>query len=181
MTTTTSSSSPWSVSTRTLVLAAIFGALVIALQLVGIGTIPVLNLSGGMTTLFIPVILGAVIGGPIVGIFAGLVMGVIYLILFPTFGPLIHIPGRLLFPIVAWLVYSALRGQNKVIAAAAAGIAGAITNTVITVGLAILQKLAPPEFFLTVLPQAAVEAIAAAIIIPIIVVAVDSAMAARRG
>lgn len=172
-------SNPWSVSTRTIVLAAIFGAMVIALQVIGIGSIPVPNLSGAMTTLFMPVIIGAVIGGPVVGMFAGLVMGVIYLILFPSFGPLTHLPGRLLLPVVAWLVYNALQDRNKVLAAALAGIAGAVTNTVVTVGLAILQGLAPPEFFVTVLPQATIEAIAAAIIVPIVVLAVDAALKAR--
>ena len=177
----TSASNPWAVNTRTLELAAIFGAMVVALQLVGLGTIPVPNLSGGMTTLFIPVIIGAVVGGPVVGMFAGLVMGVIYLILFPSFGPLTHLPGRLIFPLVAWLVYRALQGQNRVVAAALAGVAGAITNTVLTIGLAVLQGHAGPEFFIAVAPQALVEAIAAAIVVPLVVVAVDRALQARAG
>ncbi len=177
----TSASNPWTVNTRTLVLAAIFGAMVVALQLVGLGTIPVPNLSGGMTTLFIPVIIGAVVGGPVVGMFAGLVMGVIYLVLFPSFGPLTHLPGRLIFPLVAWLVYRALQGRNRIVAAALAGIAGAITNTVLTIGLAVLQGQAGPEFFIAVAPQALVEAIAAAIVVPLVVVAVDRALQARAG
>lgn len=181
MTTSTRSENPWTINTRTLVLAAIFGAMVIALQLVQLGTIPVPNISGGMTTLFIPVIIGALIGGPVVGVFSGLVMGVIYLILFPGFGPLTHIPGRLIFPLVAWLVYSALQSRNRVLAAALAGIAGAITNTVLTIGLAVLQKQAGPEFFVAVAPQALIEAIAAAIIVPVVVVAVDRALKARAG
>lgn len=181
MTTASNASNPWAVNTRTLVLAAIFGAMVVALQLVGLGTIPVPNISGGMTTLFIPVIIGALIGGPVVGIFAGLVMGVIYLVLFPSFGPLTHLPGRLIFPLVAWLVYSALQKQNRILAAALAGIAGAITNTVLTIGLAVLQGQAGPEFFIAVAPQALIEAVAAAIIVPVVVVAVDRALKARSG
>lgn len=183
MTSTTSASSPWSVSTRTLVLAAIFGAMVIALQLVGIGSIPVPNLSGAMTTLLIPVILGALIGGPLVGMFAGLVMGVMYLLLPATaaFGPITLIVPRLIFPLVAWAVYNALKGSNKTVAAAVAGGAGALTNTVLAVGIAILLGQVPASVIPAVIPQALIELIGCAIIIPIIMVAVDAALKARRG
>ena len=183
MTSTTSASSPWSVSTRTLVLAAIFGAMVIALQLVGIGSIPVPNLSGAMTTLLIPVILGALIGGPLVGMFAGLVMGVMYLLLPATaaFGPITLIVPRLIFPLVAWAVYNALKGSNKAVAAAVAGGAGALTNTVLAVGIAILLGQVPASVIPAVIPQALIELIGCAIIIPIVMVAVDAALKARRG
>ena len=172
-------SNPWSITTRTIVLAAIFGALILAMQLIGIGSIPVPNISGALTTLLIPAILGAVIGGPVVGLFAGLVMGVLYLILFPAFGPITHLPGRLLFPLAAWWVYNMLRGNNKIVAGAVAGVVGALVNTIVTVGLAVLQGQAPATFFAAVAPQAAIEAVACAIIIPIIATAVESALAAR--
>jgi hypothetical protein len=42
----TRTANPWTVDTRTIVLAAIFGAMVIALQVVGLGSIPVPNVSG---------------------------------------------------------------------------------------------------------------------------------------
>ena len=170
---------PWAVNTRTLVLCAIFGAMVIAMQAAGIGSIPVPNLSGALTTLLIPVILGAVIGGPVVGMFAGLVMGVYYLILFPTFGPLTMIPSRLLFPLLAWLAHRALSGGNDLIAGAAAGAVGAVANTLLTIGAAVLQGQAPLSFLATVVPQAAVEAVAAAIIVPLVARAVGSAVSAR--
>ncbi len=176
----TKGQSPWTFGTREMVLSAIFGAMVIALQIVGIGSIPVPNLSGAMTTLLIPVILGAIIGGPIVGMIAGLVMGVIYLILFPVFGPITLIVPRLLMALVAWFVYRALKGTNTIVAAAAAGALGALTNTVFAVGLAVLFGQAPPSFIPTVIPQALIEMVGCAIIIPIIVVAVDAAMKARR-
>ena len=172
-------SNPWSITTRTIVLAAIFGALILAMQLIGIGSIPMPNISGALTTLLIPAILGAVIGGPVVGLFAGLVMGVLYLILFPAFGPITHLPGRLLFPLAAWWVYTMLRGSNKIVAGAVAGVVGALVNTIVTVGLAVLQGQAPATFFAAVAPQAAIEAVACAIIIPIIATAVESALAAR--
>jgi uncharacterized membrane protein len=183
MTSTTSASSPWSVNTRTLVLAAIFGAMVVALQLVGLGSIPVPNLSGAMTTLLIPVILGALIGGPLVGMFAGLVMGVMYLLLPATaaFGPITLIVPRLIFPLVAWAVYNALNNSNRAVAAAVAGGAGALTNTVLAVGIALLLGQAPVSVVPAVIPQALIELVGCAIIIPIVMVAVDAALKARRG
>lgn len=183
---TSTASSPWSISTRTLVLAAIFGAMVIALQVIGIGSIPMPNLSGAMTTLLIPVILGALIGGPIVGLFAGLVMGVMYLILPATasFGPITLIVPRLALALVAWVVYRALKQTpgsttNTIIAGAAAGAAGAITNTVVAVGLAILLGQVPASIIPAVIPQAIIELVGCAIIIPLVMVAVEAALKAR--
>lgn len=175
--------SPWSISTRTIVLSAIFGAMVVALQLAGIGSIPVPNLSGAMTTLLIPVIVGAIIGGPIVGMFAGLVMGVMYLLLPATaaFGPITLIVPRLVMALVAWAVYNALKGANKIVAGAVAGAMGALSNTVVAVGIAILLGQADASVIPLVVPQALIELVGSAIIVPIIVTAVDSAMSARRG
>ncbi|MCX7938412.1 MAG: ECF transporter S component, partial [Thermoflexales bacterium] len=101
-------SNPWTLDSRTTVLAAIFAAMVIALQLIGLGSIPVPNISGSMTTLHLPVILGAVIGGPIVGMFAGVVMGVIYLLLPATaaFGPITLVVPRPIFALAAWATFN---------------------------------------------------------------------------
>lgn len=177
-------SNPWAVNTRTVVLAAIFGAMVVALQVVGIGSIPVPNLSGAMTTLLIPVILGAIIGGPIVGMFAGLIMGVIYLILPATaaFGPITLIVPRLLLALVAWAVFRSLKRTTSTIAAAAvAGAAGALTNTVAAVGIAILLGQVPASIIPAVIPQALIELVACAIIVPIIIAAVEASLKSRRG
>jgi uncharacterized membrane protein len=179
----TRTANPWTVDTRTIVLAAIFGAMVIALQVVGLGSIPVPNVSGAMTTLLIPVILGAIIGGPLVGMFAGLIMGVIYLILPATaaFGPITLIVPRLVFALVAWAVYGALRGStnNAAISGAAAGAAGALTNTVTAVGIAVLLGQVPVEVIPAILPQALIELVGCAVIVPIIVVAVETSLRAR--
>jgi uncharacterized membrane protein len=180
--TTTSESSPWSVSTRTIVMAAIFAAMVLALQFTGIGSIPMPNLSGAMTTLIVPVIVGALLGGPLVGMFAGLVMGIVYLIDPNTasFGPITLIVPRLAMALVAWAVYNALKGVNKIVAAAVAGAVGALTNTVVAVGIAILLGQVPASVIPVIVPQAIIELVISAIVVPIIVVAVDAALNARR-
>ena len=57
---------------------------------VGFGFIPVPNASGAGTVLHIPTILGAIIGGPIVGMICGAIFGVMALIAFPVFGPVVQ-------------------------------------------------------------------------------------------
>ena len=175
--------SPWSFSTRAVVLAALFAALVVVLKLTGIGVIPVPNLSGGATIYHVPVILGGIIGGPIVGAIAGLVMGVLLLLDFAAFGPLVMLPGRILIGIVAWLVYSSLRrgGMAAWLSGLIAGLAGAITNTVVTVLLATTLKsdLFPMAAVPTIIPQALAEAVIGALICAIVAQAVDAALKAR--
>lgn len=172
---------PWAISTRTIVLAAIFGALVVAMQVVGIGSIPVPNISGSMTTLHLPVIIGSIIGGPIVGLFSGLVMGVLYLILPATaaFGPITLIVPRLAMALDAYFVYRVLSKNNKIVASGVSALSGTITNTILAVGIAILLGQVPAEVVPAILPQAIVEVVASTIIVPIIVTAVQSALAAR--
>ncbi|MCS7088983.1 MAG: ECF transporter S component [Thermoflexales bacterium] len=175
-------SNPWTLDSRTTVLAAIFAAMVIALQLIGLGSIPVPNISGSMTTLHLPVILGAVIGGPIVGMFAGVVMGVIYLLLPATaaFGPITLVVPRPIFALAAWATFNVLRRLGTAPAALGAGIIGALTNTVVTVGIALLLGQVPLEVVPVILPQAGIELIATAVIVPIITLAVEAALKSQQ-
>jgi uncharacterized membrane protein len=175
------SNSPWALTTRRVVFAAIFAALTLALGGVGFGFIPVPNLSGAGTILHIPTILGAIIGGPIVGMICGAIFGVMALIAFPAFSPLVHIPSRLLIGLVSWAVYAGLRKANVpiVIAAIVAAIAGSLTNTVVTVGMALLIGQVNFPTALTFIPQAITELIFAAVLTPVIVMAVNSIPNAR--
>ncbi len=181
LSTTSPTVSPWALTTRRVVLGAIFGALTLVLGGVGFGFVPVPNASGAGTILHIPTIIGAIIGGPLVGILCGAIFGVMALIAFPAFGPFVHIPSRILIGIFAWLVFTGLRKLKVsiVIASIAAAVVGSLTNTVFTVGTAILLNMVPAAFFVTVIPQALTELIAAAVITPIIIVAVNSIPNAR--
>jgi len=82
---------------------------------------------------------------------------------------------------VAWAVYGALKRStnNTAIAGAVAGAAGALTNTVTAVGIAILLGQVPVEVVPAILPQALVELVGCAVIVPIIVVAVETSLRAR--
>lgn len=173
--------SPWSLTTRRVVLGAIFGAMTLALGGVGFGFIPLPNASGAGTVLHIPTILGAIIGGPLVGMLCGAIFGILALLAFPVFGPLVHLPSRILIGLVAWALYAALRKMNVpvVIAAAVAAVAGSLTNSIVTVGTAVLLGMVTPAVALTFIPQALTELVAAAVLTPIIVVAVHAVPNAR--
>lgn len=178
------SKSSWAFGSREMVLAAIFGAMTLVLGGIGFGFIPIANLSGASTFLHLPVILGAIIGGPIVGMICGFIFGGLALGAFPAFGPLVHIPSRILIGLLTWMVYSALRkGGTKVwLAAAIAAGVGALTNTIFTVGTAVVlvPNLFPASAIPTVFPQAITELIVAVVLIPAIVTAVDAAMRGRQ-
>ena len=173
--------SPWALTTRRIVFGAIFGAMTLALGGVGFGFIPIPNASGAGTVLHIPTILGAIIGGPIVGMICGFIFGAMARAAFPVFGPLVHIPSRLLIGLLSWLVYTTLRKANVNIAVAAvvSAIVGSLTNTIVTVGTATLLGMVTPAVALTFIPQAGIELLAAAILTPIIIVAVNAVPNAR--
>jgi uncharacterized membrane protein len=173
---------PWALTTRRIVLGAIFGAMTLALGGIGLGFLPLPNLSGAGTVMHIPTILAAIIGGPLVGMLSGGIFGVMAMIAFPVFGPFVHIPSRLLIGLVSWGLFAILRRANvsTAIASVVAAIAGSLTNTVATVGMAVLLNLFPVAAVPTIIPQAVTELVIAAVLTPIIVVAVETVLHARR-
>jgi uncharacterized membrane protein len=128
--------------TRKIVITGILGALSIFLALTPLGFWSWGTVSA--TILHVPVIIGAVIEGPIVGVMVGLIFGVFSMIraatapnspLDPAFtNPLISVLPRLFIGPVAWLVWSALK-RWKPVGLIAAGIAGSLTNTVLVLGM----------------------------------------------
>lgn len=176
--------SPWALTTRRVVFSALFGAMTFALgappALIGFIRLP--NVSGAATILHIPVIIGAVIGGPIVGMLSGFIFGISSILNDTTglFGnPIISVLPRVLIGLTSWLVYRGLRKVNTsiVIAAAAAGIVGTLTNTILVVGLLVAFSLIPLAVVPTIIPQAVIEVVIAAIILPVIVKAVEVVLA----
>jgi uncharacterized membrane protein len=131
-----------------LALAGIFGALAIALAFTPLGMIPVPNPTGAATTLHLPAVISAVLGGPIVGAFVGLVLSVSSWILYGSAfigysnGNLIvalaavFIPRLFIGP-AAYYAYRLLR-KIPVLAAALAGLAGTLANTVGVLGILIV-------------------------------------------
>jgi uncharacterized membrane protein len=138
---------------RKIVTGGVLSALLIVLGATGLGFIP-LPL-GAVTVLQVPVIISAVLEGPVVGIFTGLLFGVFSIIQAAIIGvtpvdlaflqyPWIAIVPRVLIGPAAWFVYSAVSRLFRaasgparesagaaVVATAAAAVAGSLVNTVL--------------------------------------------------
>jgi len=128
--------------TRKIVVTAVLSAITIVLGLLPMGGyIPFAGIS--ITILTIPVIIGAVLEGPVVGAGIGLIFGLTSMYqaatapkspLDPLFvNPLLSVIPRMLIGPVAWLVWSALK-RWKVIGLLAAGFFGSYANTVFVLG-----------------------------------------------
>jgi uncharacterized membrane protein len=172
-----------SVRTRTIVISGLLGAIQILLGLTGLGFIP-LPTGVNATILHIPAIIAGALEGPIAGLLVGLIFGIFSLVRAtnPAFAdPLVAILPRLFIGVVAWLVFYALRRTNLGVAAAVAGIAGTLTNTILVLGIGYLRGYFTLELLTTVaLTNAPGEVIVAAIITTAVVLAVAGAGRARR-
>lgn len=164
-----STASPWTLTTERIVIAGVLAAITIILGVVpGLGFIPLPNITGGATTEHIPTILGGIVGGPIVGIFSGLVFGVLSFLratnaLFKD--PLVAILPRLFIGLTSWATFAALVRYNRTAAAAIAGFVGSATNTVLVVTMIIVRGYAPAQVIIPLVAlQATLEAIVAAIL-----------------
>jgi uncharacterized membrane protein len=172
-----------SVRTRTIVISGLLGAIQILLGLTGLGFIP-LPTGVNATILHIPAIIAGVLEGPIAGLLVGLIFGIFSLVRAtnPAFAdPLVAILPRLFIGPVAWAVFYSLRRVNLGVAAAVAGVAGTLTNTVLVLGIGYLRGYFPAELVATVaVTNAPGEIIVAAIITTAVVLAVAGAGRARR-
>lgn len=112
-----------SISSRKLVTAAMLGAITIVLSLTPLGLIPLGFINA--TTMHIPVIIGAIAEGPIVGALVGLIFGVSSLlnallrnpspVSFVFYNPLISVFPRILIGITSYYAYRACQniGDKK--------------------------------------------------------------------
>lgn len=160
--------SPWKITTERTVIAGVLAAITIILGAIpGIGFIPIPNMAGNATIEHIPTILGGIIAGPIVGIISGFIFGLMSFIEAsnPFFkDPLVAILPRLFIGLTAWASFAALVRFNRDVAAAVAGLIGALTNTVLVLGMLVIRGYLPPIAIIPIIPQAVVEAIIAAIL-----------------
>ena len=128
--------------TRKIVVTAVLGAITILLGLTHWGFIPWF---GGisLTIMHVPVIIGAILEGPLVGAGIGLIFGLFSMlqaaiaptgVLDPLFtNPLLAVLPRLFIGPVAWLVWTGLK-KWPVVGLIASGITGSLTNTVLVLG-----------------------------------------------
>lgn len=111
-----------SIDNRKFVTAAMLGAITIVLGLTPLGLIPLGMINA--TTMHIPVIIAAIVEGPIVGSLVGLIFGVFSLlnallrnpspVSFVFYNPLISIVPRILIAITSYYSYKAIKkASNK--------------------------------------------------------------------
>lgn len=166
--------------TRKIAVAGIMGAITVFLGLTHWGFIPWFT-GTALTIMQVPVVIGTVLEGPVVGVIIGLIFGLFSLLqaaIAPTgpgdvifTNPLIAILPRLFIGPVAWLVWTALK-RWTVPGLLAAGLAGALTNTFLVLGviwvlgLATLAVIGP-----IVLANGIPEAILCAILVLVVITA----------
>ena len=157
--------------TRKIVVGGILAAITIFLGITRWGFI-LWPTGVSITIMAVPVIIAAVLEGPVVGLLVGLIFGVFSLIQAAVApngpgdlvftNPLLSVLPRLFIGPAAWLVWSALQ-RWPVVGLVAAGIAGSLTNTILVLGMFGVLGLAPWSLVATVaisngLPELAVSA-----------------------
>jgi uncharacterized membrane protein len=125
---------------RKIAVAGVLGAISVLLGVTHWGFIPWVT-GAALTIMHVPVIIGAVLEGPVVGLAIGFIFGLFSLIqgaVAPTgptdtlfVNPMVSILPRLFIGPVAWWVFRALRSVHEIGAMAVAGLAGSLTNTLL--------------------------------------------------
>ena len=158
--------------TRKIVITGVLGALAALLGWTRIGFITWFT-GAALTIMHVPVIIGAVLEGPIVGLVIGLIFGLFSILqasIAPTgpadalfLNPLVAVLPRLFIGPAAWAVWRALKRWPEV-GLIAAGVVGSLTNTVLVLGMIGLLGMAPWEVLGPIvvangLPEAFVSAV----------------------
>jgi uncharacterized membrane protein len=154
-------------STRTIAISGVLGAITIMLSVTGLVMIPMPSLAGRATILHVPVILGAILEGPVVGAFTGFIFG-LYSFMTPVGAipadPIVRILPRILIGITSYYTYVLFR--RSYVGVVMAAIVGTLTNTIGYLGLATLIGYLPWAASLTVMiTQMPFEMILAAVLI----------------
>ncbi|WP_330616136.1 ECF transporter S component [Romboutsia sp. 13368] len=129
---------------RKMAIIGVLAAISIMLSMTPLGFIPIGPLN--LTIMHIPVIIGAVLEGPLVGIIVGLIFGITSLlraITMPTItnfaliNPLVSILPRVLIGIVAYYVYKLTikLTKNALASGWITGVIGSLVNTVGVLGM----------------------------------------------
>jgi uncharacterized membrane protein len=153
---------------RKIVIAGVLSAIAILLGWTRLGFITVPSIVADATIMHVPVIIGGIMEGPVVGAIVGLIFGIFSFIqaTIPAFkDPLVAILPRLLIGVTAWLAYTALKRLNLYVAVIAGAIVGSLTNTIGVLGMGVLRGYWPAGPAVAVgVAQGIPEAILAAII-----------------
>lgn len=158
--------------TRKIVVTGVLGAISVLLGLTQLGFITWFT-GASLTIMHVPVIIGAVLEGPVVGFGIGLIFGVFSLINAAVAprgpadvwftNPLLSVLPRLLIGPVAWLAWNALK-KWPVFGLIVSGVVGSFTNTILVLGMIGVLGFLPfaalgPIAIANGLPEAGVSAV----------------------
>ncbi|MCB2343133.1 ECF transporter S component [Clostridium estertheticum] len=124
------------IKTSELTTIGMLSAVCVVLGLTGYGFIPLPGFKA--TIMHIPVIIGSIIGGPIVGMTIGLIFGVFSVIQnitapnilsFAFINPLVSVLPRVLIGLTSYYVYKLSFGKNENLRIGLATVIGSLTNT----------------------------------------------------
>ena len=136
-------------SVRKITVIGLLAALTVVMGSLGIGFIPLPMAKA--TIMHLPVIIGAIIEGPVVGMIIGLIFGLFSIFqnmqqptwLSPALiNPLVSVLPRVCIAVTSYYTYKALRGKNTFLAAGSAAAIGTLTNTVGVLGISCLLFVA---------------------------------------
>ena len=165
--------------TRKIVITGVMAAVSIVLGATRLGFIPWFS-GASLTVMHVPVIIGAILEGPVVGMITGLIFGLFSLIqaaVAPTgpvdvffVNPLISVLPRIIIGLVSWLVFVAFRGKMMTLSTILAAIAGSLTNTLLVLGALALAGALPWSLVVAIttangLPEAGAAAVIATAVI----------------
>lgn len=123
--------------TREITMVGLLFAVTIVLGATGLGFLPVPPFK--TTIMHIPVIIGGIVGGPIVGAFTGLLFGIFSIIQaintpspvsFIFMNPMVSVIPRILIGIVSYYVYKLFKRKSEKLGIVIGIAAGSFTNTI---------------------------------------------------
>jgi uncharacterized membrane protein len=165
--------------TRKIAVAGVMGAISVILGITRWGFIPWF---GGisLTIMHVPVIIGAILEGPVVGLAVGLIFGLFSLIqaaVAPNTpsdvwftNPLLSVLPRLFIGPVAYLAWRSLQ-RWPVVGLITAGVMGSLTNSVLVLGMIGILGLLPWTALVAVFMSNSLLEIALSAVITLVVVA----------
>ncbi|MCY6483538.1 ECF transporter S component [Clostridium aestuarii] len=136
--------------TKRLTTLAMLSAIAVILGFTPLGIIPIPPV--GATIMHIPVIIAAVLEGPVAGVIMGLIFGVLSVIramttgsvlLFAFLNPLVSVVPRILIGVVAYYGYKLMPSKKESLKVGVAAALGTITNTVGFLGMMYILYAAP--------------------------------------
>jgi uncharacterized membrane protein len=176
--------------TRQITVVGMLSAISIVMGLTGLGFIPFPTIKA--TIMHLPVIAGAIIEGPVVGAFVGLIFGLfsVYqnmmapsVLSFALLNPLVSVLPRILIGITSYYAFKLVRSKSLFLKVGVGAFVGSFTNTLGVMGMILalygtkyaeLKNIDPATvtkfiFASVILPYGTVEAlVAVAVIVPLV-------------